>query len=187
MAMTRANAWEIVEQIRSEKDRIRFGEEYLTIDDVLKMYDPNRHDVHDPSKRLDKIFDKDTDVVDDSGREKQKTGETGITYVNRTSVPYQKMIVERANSFLTGNPVEYQSNIIDDMSRVFSSVVNRVMESNKMDFNSQIIGEKYLSETECAELWYIVDDSDKSASDYYGLDYLAIEIHLIRLHNTVNN
>lgn len=171
LSLTQTNAWDLVKRIRDEKDKIKFGDKLLSIDDVLDMYDPNRHAVHDRTKRQDKVFSNDIQTTDDSGRTTTTPGQTGITFVNRASVPYQKMIVERANSFLTGNPIEYIANAESDKEKAFAKIVERVMESNKMDFQSQIIGEKYMSETECAELWYIVDENDTSVSDYYGLDF----------------
>jgi len=107
----------------------------------LKQYNPKEHDVFDKGKRRDKFVK--TDNGDD------------VAYVNRLPIPLQQIIVNRAATFLTGNPIELEATPENETEQGLFDVFKKVWRDNKLDFESGTIAKVMMAETEAAEVWYV--------------------------------
>jgi len=107
----------------------------------LKQYDPIQHDVKDTTKRPDKI------VESDQG--------PSTVPVARLPVSLQKQIVNRAATFLCGNPVVLSCNARQDVELAMLEGVEQIWNQNKLDYLNKRIAKHVFSETEAAELWYV--------------------------------
>lgn len=141
--------------------RIKYGKKMLTIDDVLKQYDPNQHDVHDRAKRKDKKIE----VPGPNWTEQNPEMVPEWVRVCRTSVNDQQLIVSRAVAFLTGNPIDFIADPQNDLEKNLLAAVRRVYENNKMDYKKTQLATKQKSETHAALVWYIVDNSENQNAD----------------------
>lgn len=161
-----ANAGTIVAKIRKKERKIKYGDKTLTISDVLKQFDPNQHEVYDRSKRKDKIIEIPApNSTDDDPKTVPDT-----VYVNRSSNPAQRLIVNRANAFLTGNPVEMIAAPETDQEKELQKIMQRIWDNNKMDYRCNDIGKKMMSETHVAVIVYL-EPLEADADDYTGLDF----------------
>lgn len=105
-----------------------------------KQYDPKQHDITDTGKRPDKV------VTTDNG--------TATVAVARLPIPLQKKIVGLAAAFLCGNPVRIAATTATETEEQMLTVIKRVWEDNKLDYESKRLAKLMMSETEVAELWY---------------------------------
>lgn len=78
--------------------------------------------------------------------------------LNRIGLPYQKKIVDIATTFLCGEPIKYTNNSQDD--RLYNAFIN-LMQKNKMQFIDKDIVHGVGRFTECAELWYPVENENQ--------------------------
>jgi SPP1 family phage portal protein len=106
-----------------------------------KQYYPQHHDVMDQVKRPDKQV--------------QDGDKTTPVAVTRLPVSLQKLIVSRAAAFLCGNPIERVANAESQQEKDLLSVVEKTWDDNKLDYESKRLAKLMMSETECAELWYV--------------------------------
>ncbi|RYE44039.1 MAG: phage portal protein [Sphingobacteriales bacterium] len=106
----------------------------------MKELDPALHDVMDPTKRKDKkITDKDNKQI-------------GTVKVARLPLAIQKKIVVTSSAFL-GSP-EISSTPKGDVQIKMNEGIDRVWESNKMDYKFRELVERAMSERQSAILWY---------------------------------
>jgi len=121
---------------------------------IMKQYDPEKHDIFDP------ILRKDKDIYE---IEKNPDGTTEEKFVRtepvaRIGIGLQRLIVERAVSFLFGNPVNMLADIKDtDKAKqdVYDSVSNILRSNKEFSLNRRVARETFIS-TESAEYWYPV-------------------------------
>jgi hypothetical protein len=111
-------------------------------EDIIKQYDPKKHDITDTTLRPDKIVES-----DNAG--------TSLVKVARIPVPMQKRIVKLAAAFLCGNPIGLSCSPADTAEEDLLAVIRRTWKDNKLDFKAQQIAKLMMSETEVAELWYL--------------------------------
>jgi hypothetical protein len=161
--ITPENALQVMELIIKRNTKtVKYGKKTLKIEDILKQYNPNEHDVHDEEIRKDKWIE----VPAPGWTESNRVTMPEKVATNRSSIPMQRLIVSRAVAFLTGNPMAFEADPIGDKEKVMLAAVKRVMDNNKMDYLNAEIAEKMKSETHCALLWYVVDNSgDPDAED----------------------
>lgn len=161
------NAAKIITKIKKLERKVKYGKELLTIPEVLKMYDPNQHDVYDASKRADKQIE--VPASDWTSANQHTIPDT--VYVNRSSAPTQKLIVSRANAFLTGNPIDMvlEANA-SPKQKDLKEVIKRMWDNNKLDYRINEIGRTMMSETHCALILYSVTD-EQADEDYKGLNF----------------
>jgi len=108
--------------------------------DAFKQYDPNQHDVMDPTIRRDKTIE-------------NEKGETiGSVKVSRLPLPIQKKIVKTAAMFL-GSP-EIQSTPKGTAEENMAAGLAKIWDDNKMVYKFKEIVKKALSEKQSAMLWY---------------------------------
>lgn len=122
-----------------------------------KEYDPSEHAVHDTAIRKKKEIQ----IENEDGSKAIKPVE-----VTRLSVPMQKKIVRLAAAFLCGNPIELSANVRDDdkTAENLLSLIKKVWDDNKLDYESKNLAKLMMSETECAELWF----TEKADKDYWN-------------------
>ena len=122
-----------------------------------KALDPKLHDINDKTIRPDKRVK--IDGGNDNGDKVIDTGEDGGNYriekVARVAVALQKLIINRAVSFVFGNPVAYNATPETDKQGAVLKALNRVLYDNKTTSMNRKIARSIFGFKECAELWYV--------------------------------
>jgi len=118
--------------------------------EFLNQYNPETHAIHDTTIRPKKIINKsvngeETLVVQD---------------VTRIALPFQKIIVDRAATFLIGEGVLIVSDAENDNEERVYKMVQQISYDTKMDYKTRKITRTLFSETEVAELWYLTDEAN---------------------------
>ncbi len=108
--------------------------------EALKQIDPQGHNVKNKRLRKDK------NIVTDAGPDTVK--------VARIPLALQKLIVNRAASFLIGKPIQLTGALDNEQQAALMEMVRKTWEDNKLDFRSKKIAKVMMSEMECAEVWY---------------------------------
>jgi SPP1 family phage portal protein len=121
-------------------------------ENYIKEFDPLQHKVMDKSIRRDKIVKVDADT--------EQGTETRIEPVNRISLAMQKIIVNRAVSFLFGNPVRISATPEGDQQDQVFKVMKNILKKNKSTSLNRKIARAVFSMTEAAEYWYPVEKKD---------------------------
>lgn len=121
--------------------------------DVEKAIDVKKHEIiTDTAKRPDKT------VTYDTGREKANGDpETSIkiVLVNRISLALQKLIVNRAVSFLFGNPVKTDTDEDkNEKIRPIAKALLAILKDNKINSHNRKVARLLFQYTEVAEYWY---------------------------------
>jgi SPP1 family phage portal protein len=125
--------------------------------DLAKQYQPEKHAiVTDTTKRPNKQIEVGTD----------EKPETKWVYPARLPIPYQKKIVRMRATFLCGNPIELAAAPKkNSKEQDLLDVIKKTWKDNKLDYKSKQMAKMMMSETECAELWYMED-----ADEFYWQD-----------------
>lgn len=85
--------------------------------------------------------------------------------VVRIPIPFQKLIVKRAASFLCGNPIELDVKTDDgSLEDQFVQVIKKTWNDNKLDYDSKTLAKLMMSETEAAEIWFF----EKAKKGYWA-------------------
>lgn len=144
---------DIQEQINFYKGK----RELPKIENFNKQYEVSRHEIFTNRSRYpDRQVV--TDYYDENGVKQTST----ITIpLNRIGLPYQKKIVNIATTFFCGEPIKYTNNNEDN--EIYDAFI-KVVEKNKMEFVDKEILTAVGRFTECAELWYHIEEENK----YYG-------------------
>jgi SPP1 family phage portal protein len=119
-----------------EKDRETFR----------KQYDPEEHNVHDTTIRKKKL------VTDDEG--------TYYREVSRLSLPFQKIIVDRAAAFLIGEGINLIADTNTPQEETMFKMIKETWHDNKLDYKTRQLARAWMSETECAEYWWFQENED---------------------------
>jgi len=119
------------------------SKEYETF---LEQYDPEKHEVHDTTARPKK------EVTTDQG--------TMWKDVTRLSLPFQKIIVDRAAAFLIGDGIILKADPDTDQERLLMKMIKQTWHDNKLDYKTRQLARKWMSETECAEFWWFQENAD---------------------------
>lgn len=141
--------------------------------EAFKDYDIIFHDVLDKSKRKDKVINKPTGQL-------QADGITPITApdtvpVNRIAIPFQKLIVDTAATFLTGGCIDLKCTPDSETEKAMFDAVKSIWKRNKLNFKNSQIATHMMSETEVAELWFsdTVKDPDGKETTVMKMNILA--------------
>jgi len=135
----------LISEIRTSKKTVDHREN-------LEQYEPGDHRVHDPTKRRPKT------IKTDRGTE--------IQDVSRLSLPFQKIIVDRAAAFLVGEGVTLGANPDGDTQEKMIAMLERTWHDNKLDYKTRHMARAWMSETEVAELWWF----DEKPGTWDGVD-----------------
>ncbi len=147
----------------------------ISVEECLKQYDPKKHSVFDETKRPKKKVTKATDQKDDKGNIIYRES---MEEVARIAVPFQKIVVDRAVGFLLSNPIELKTkykNETETAKKLFT-MLEKVWEDNKLDFDNCDIAEILFSECEVAELWYLIPAEDGYWENSNGKFKLKLKI-----------
>lgn len=106
----------------------------------LEQYEPSTHAIHDATRRKPKL------ITTDRGTE--------LKDVARLSLPFQKIIVDRAAAFLIGEGLDLQAQPDGDTQELMMDMLWRTWHDNKLDYKTRQMARIWMSETEVAELWY---------------------------------
>ena len=122
-----------------------------------KALDPKLHDINNHIIRPDKRVK--VDGSNDSGDKVIDTGEGGGNYriekVARVAIALQKLIINRAVSFVFGNPVAYNATPETERQEAVLKALNRVLYDNKTTSMNRKIARSIFGFKECAEVWYV--------------------------------
>ncbi len=118
------------------------------VDPMAILFDIAKHDVMLEKKRPNKLV---TKTFLEDGVKKQRTEYEDIA---RIAMPIQKFIVEMRTNFLCANPIELTANPADETQENLLQLIKKTWDDNKLDYDTQELAEKMMSDTEVAELWY---------------------------------
>lgn len=114
--------------------------------EFINQYDPEKHDVHDTTIRPKKV------VKTDAG--------TTLKDVTRLSLPFQKLIVDRAAAFLVGDGIKLIADPDGEKEQLLYDMIQKTWHDNKLDYKTRQLARAWMSETECAEYWWFQDNKD---------------------------
>jgi SPP1 family phage portal protein len=127
------------------KTALEFNKDVMCITNAINQYNTLKHDVFDETKRPKK-------KVTSSNEEGKEQIERFID-VTRIGIPFQKKIVNQAVAIL-GSPIPECTPNGNVETAMFDGV-KLIEQDNKMDFKFKKISRHAMSESECAELWYM--------------------------------
>lgn len=145
-------------------DAIRAAKQHVYDENLVEQYNPQKHAIYSEQKRPKKKINRPDGGVD-------------LIDVTRLSVPLQKKIVERAATFLAGNPIQLECSADDTQAKDFLAIIKKFWEDNKLDYKTKRLVKYTGAETECAEIWY----ADKVDADYWNDTLLAGSLLTLRM------
>lgn len=110
----------------------------------LEEYDPDKHLIHDTAERPNKL------ITTQSGVRERK--------VSRLSLPFQRIIVDRAAAFLIGEGIQMDAAPDGDPQARMVEMLGEVWHDNKLNYRTRQMVRTWMSETEVAEYWYFHGD-----------------------------
>lgn len=137
-------------------ENYKVGRKLPDIEAYNKDYDVKKHKIFNVVEYPDKKVE--SKYTDEKGDKKTKIDTVKL---NRIGLPYQKKIVNIATTFLCGEPIKYTNNSED--TELYDAF-QKVIEKNKMKFIDKEIVTAVGRFTECAELWYHIEE----ANQHYG-------------------
>lgn len=125
---------------------------------AMKSLDIHQHGVFDIIRRPDKKVL----VTNEANQQKViNTADGTGTYkreaVNRVALALPQLIIERAVSFLFGNPPEYNSTPQNDDEAIVSNAVEKILYDTKSNSINRRIARAMFGFKEVAEMWYPVE------------------------------
>lgn len=145
----------VYDVIKKTERRIKLGKETMTVDDILKQYDPYLHDVNDPSKRKNRELEHEgEEYLDQITGDTKTSKETEEVPVNRLQLARQQQIVQSAVFFECGSEITLEFSSDNKRENQFFEAIKKVWNDNKLSFKTEDIVERRMIETHCAELWY---------------------------------
>lgn len=133
---------------------------------AASQLDPLKHDVYDRVKRPDKKVKIDPDEAKISENVINVNGDSGepigFRYepVARIALAIQKLIVNRAVSFIFGNPVTLDAQAESENEKAVLKALKKVMYDIKEKSFNRKVARNLFSCTEVAEVWYPVESSN---------------------------
>lgn len=135
-----------------------------------QQYQIANHAVNDKNKRPDKVIN-----VPVFNKDGDQTGvEPKTVYLNRITLPYQKLIVKRRVFFENLKDVKIYSQTDENSSLV--EKVKDIREDVKYSFKIKEISKRVKSELQAGELWYKVGDEYKLKVISPALGYFSIPV-----------
>lgn len=124
-----------------------------------KAIDPERHNINDKILRPDKRVK--VDAEDNNIRKVVDTNGDSVNYkiekVARIRLALQKLIINRAVSFLFGNQVAYNASPNNANQEMIVKALNRILYDVKSNSLNRKIARLIFGYKECAELWYPIE------------------------------
>lgn len=130
------------------------------VDQLKKDWEPSRHDIMD-EKKFDKIKVLKKlayDEYDDKGEVKQHhEAEYEDKEPNRIALPIEQDIVNIQTAFTVGTEPKMTCEPEESEKGIFEAL-KKLLKANKMKYINRKEVRSWLSETEVAEYWYVVED-----------------------------
>lgn len=124
---------------------------------AIAEYKVSSHDVFDENIRKKKKI-----IKSDIGLDGKETVTTDYIEPARIGMSFQQLIVDRRVGFMLTIPVKtdatYESE--SDKEKALVKLVDRLQNDNKMDYKNKEIARRWMSEMECAEIWYFVETGE---------------------------
>ncbi|WP_418429857.1 phage portal protein [Alistipes putredinis] len=150
--------------LESEVEKIYYLQQRRTpLPDVHALYkdwDPDKHDVNDVDKRPEnKIIVAEATIDPSTGKEipaqytDDKTNPT-----NRITLPLEQDITNIHTAWTVGKDPKVTCEPNNDKEQELLSIIKSTCRRNKMRYFNKRLVRSWLSETECAEYWYVVKD-----------------------------
>lgn len=142
-------------------------------EDAINALDPTRHKIFDPTYRKDKWVKDDAadlggeSIIDVNGNDSDGRG-MHREPVARIGLALQSLIVNRAVSFLFGNPVHYNASTEDETQGDIIKAFNKVLSGVKSNSLDRRVARAVFGFKECAEYWYPVGNADGKERNIYG-------------------
>ena len=138
---------------------------HCSFEELMRQWDPYKHDVFDEDKRKKKKIKVPTgqkDPTDGSPIYKD-------VFVDRVRIalPSQKVVVNRIVGFMLTNPVTYRANshgvvlkTLDNKQQQLYDAIMHCYHDNKMKYFDKKLVRTVSSQCEAAELWYMTTDEN---------------------------
>ena len=138
---------------------------HRSFEELMRQWDPYKHDVFDESKRKKKKIKVPTgqkDPMDGSPIYKNE-------FVDRVRIalPTQRVVVDRIVGFMLTNPVTYKANShgvvlkkLDNKQQQLYDAIMHCYHDNKMKYFDKKLVRTVSSQCEAAELWYMTTDEN---------------------------
>ncbi|MDO6389011.1 phage portal protein [Pontibacter sp. BT731] len=133
---------------------IQKNQRELNQKEALEQYQPETHAVLDTGKRPKKQISKPTGRKNDDGSDEMQTS---LEEVARIPVALQKLIVGRAATFLTGQPVTLHCKPNNPQEEKLQLMVEKIWQDAKLNFKNRPIAKTMMAEKEVVELWSFVE------------------------------
>jgi len=130
--------------------------------DAIAQYKVSEHDIFDTTKRPPKQIKKGTGENDKTtGLEKTTTV---LIEPARIGMSFQGLIVDRRVGFMLTIPVKTDAvyDTESEKEKLLVKTVERIQNDNKMDYLNKEIARRWMSEMECAEVWYFVENKQQN-------------------------
>src|SRR5699024_1632346 len=151
--------------LESEADKIYYlkNSRRTPLPDAYKLYkdwSPELHDVMDERERPEnKVIVSEATTDPRTGKEiPAQYKKDDLNPTNRIMLPLEQDIVNIHTAWTVGKEPKVNCRPNDDKERELLAIVNNVCRKNKMRYNNKRLVRSWLSETECAEYWYVVKD-----------------------------
>lgn len=137
-------------------------------DEAVFALDPKKHKVFDPTIRKDKWVKDDNvmedgDNIDVNGKERPGMHREPV---NRVGLAIQRLIINRAVSFIFGNPPKYTATTENDTQNEIIKAFHKVLSGVKVNSIDRRVARAVLGFKECAEYWYPVGNPDVMKNAY---------------------
>lgn len=135
------------------------------VESAEKALDPSKHDINDPIKRKDKRVKVDADQEAESAQKVIDTtsGETSAfrtEKVARIALAIQRLIINRAVSFVFGNPPDYNATPANQLQETIVAALRKIFYDVKCNSINRKVARSVFSFKECAEHWYTVENKN---------------------------
>jgi SPP1 family phage portal protein len=139
------------------------------VDELKSQYNPIGHRINDRAYRPDKPIKEEREIPLGMGLQKRKEKViVRFEEVNRIALPLQRLIVDRAVSFLFANPVKITTKTTKPDELQILDAVRVINNDNKIDAFNRRLAREVFTYKEAAEYWYPVNK--KEATDDYGFN-----------------
>lgn len=131
---------------------------------AFQQYDPIFHEINKKYKRKDKQIQVPIPGETADPTTGRPPTQLQTVYVARIPLAIQRLIVSRQSAFLTGGKVELKCKPLNANEQKLYDAVKETWRRNKLDFKNSTIAKAFMSETECAEIWYSKLNEDGTVS-----------------------
>ena len=152
-----------IEDVATKISYLKKGRKY-PLPNAVELYSDwncNRHEIVTDTEKYPKIkltIREEKEVFDETTMKPVKIpAETKLVDPNRISIPLEQDIVNIQTAFTVGIEPTLECTPSDDDKPMYDAIV-QVFKKNKLKYQNRSIVRSWLSETECAEYWYVVKD-----------------------------